>query len=196
MIGLTGGIGSGKSTVAVMLAAHGAYVVDADQVARDVVAAGTPGLARLAQEFGSDIITEDGGLDRAALAAVAFADSASTSRLNAITHPLIFARTAELFNAAPPGAVVIHDVPLLAELGLANAYRMVIVVDAPDELRVRRLLLRGLTEADARRRITAQATREQRLAIADIVLENHGDMADLQGQVDEIWPRLLTTHAR
>jgi len=195
VIGLTGGIGSGKSTVAAMVVRHGAYVVDADAVAREVVAVGTPGLALLVKEFGPQILAADGGLDRTALAAVAFADPESTSRLNAITHPLIFARTAELFDAAPPGAVVIHDVPLLTELGLAPAYRMVIVVDCPDELRVRRLLNRGLTEHDARRRIAAQATRQQRLAIADAVLHNHGDLADLKAQVDALWPRLCDVPA-
>lgn len=196
VVGLTGGIGSGKSTVSALLAARGAYIVDADSIAREVVAAGTPGLAALVEEFGPRVVAPGGGLDRGALADIAFVDPAKRTRLNEITHPLIFARTAELFAAAPADAIVVHDVALLTELGLAAAYRMVIVVDCPDELRVARLVARGLAEHDAWRRIDAQASREDRLAIADVVLENDSDFAALERQVDDLWPHLATFRAR
>lgn len=196
VVGLTGGIGSGKSTVSALLAARGAYIVDADSIAREVVAAGTPGLAALVEEFGPRVVAPGGGLDRGALADIAFVDPAKRTRLNEITHPLIFARTAELFAAAPADAIVVHDIALLTELGLAAAYRMVIVVDCPDELRVARLVARGLAEDDAWRRIDVQASREDRLAIADVVLENDSDFAALERQVDDLWPHLATFRAR
>lgn len=189
-VGLTGGIGSGKSTVSAMFAELGADVIDADAVAREVVAPGTEGLRTLVAEFGPGILSADGALDRAAMAAVVFADESARARLNAITHPRIAARTAELMAALPDDAVVIHDVPLLAELGLQDAYELVVVVDAPDEVRVARLIDRGLAEADARARIAAQATREQRLAIADVVLDNSGDLKSLRAQVVKAWPMI------
>lgn len=192
-VGLTGGIGSGKSTVAQLFAARGAYVIDADAIAREVVAPGTPGLAALAGAFGRGIILADGSLDRAGLAAVAFADSASRERLDAITHPLIRARTLELYEAAPASVVIVHDVALLTELNMAAAYDFVVVVDCPDDVRVRRLLTRGLTEQDARARMAAQATREQRLAIADEVIDNAGSLAELEQQVDRVWGRISAT---
>ncbi|MEZ5119282.1 MAG: dephospho-CoA kinase [Candidatus Nanopelagicales bacterium] len=186
-IGLTGGIGSGKSTVSAMLADLGAHVIDADTIAREVVAPGTDGLAALVEAFGPDILTSDGSLNRAALADRAFADESARARLNAITHPRIAARTAELMRKIPENAVLVHDVPLLVEVGLQDAYDMVLVVDAPDDVRVRRLLERGLDEQDARARIAAQATREQRLAVADVVLDNSGSLGDLREQVERAW---------
>lgn len=194
-VGLTGGIGSGKSTVAQLLAARGAYVIDADAISREVVAPGTPGLAALADVFGSGIIQADGSLDRAGLAAVAFADAASRQRLDAITHPLIRERTLQLYAEAPDGAVIVHDVALLTELNMADAYDLVVVVDCPDDVRVRRLLGRGLTERDARARMAAQATREQRLAIADEVIDNSGSLAELEEQVDRVWDRVCVVAA-
>ncbi len=189
-IGLTGGIGSGKSTVAGMLADLGAHVIDADALAREVVAPGTDGLAELVAQFGTGILAADGSLDRAALGAVVFADPAARERLNAITHPRIAARTAELVAALPDDAVLVHDVPLLAELGMQDAYDLVVVVDAPDDIRVARLMQRGLDERDARARIAAQASRDQRLAIADVVLDNSGSLADLKAQVLQAWPQV------
>jgi dephospho-CoA kinase len=186
-IGLTGGIGSGKSTVSAMLADLGAHVIDADAVAREVVAPGTEGLAALVEAFGPDILAPDGSLNRAALADKAFADEVARQRLNAITHPRIAARTAELMRNIPEDAVLVHDLPLLVEVGLQDAYDMVLVVDAPDEVRVQRLLERGLDEQDARARIAAQATREQRLAVADVVLDNSGSLGDLREQVERVW---------
>lgn len=188
-IGLTGGIGSGKSTVARMFAELGADVIDADEIAREVVEPGTPGLAALVAEFGPEILDGD-RLDRAALADVVFEDASARERLNAIIHPLIAARTAELIAALPEDAILVHDVPLLVELGLQGAYDLVVVVDAPDEVRVARLVERGLTEQDARARIAAQASREQRLAAADIVLDNAGDLESLSRQVRSAWAKV------
>ncbi|MFN8127690.1 MAG: dephospho-CoA kinase [Candidatus Nanopelagicales bacterium] len=188
-IGLTGGIGSGKSTVARMFAELGAHVIDADAVAREVVEPGTPGLAALVEEFGNGILDGD-RLDRTSLAQIVFEDEGARTRLNAIIHPLIGARTAELIAALPPDAVFLHDVPLLVELHLENAYDLVVVVDAPDDVRVSRLVERGLTEDDARARIATQATREQRLAVADVVINNSGDLDQLREQVRSAWPKV------
>ncbi len=193
-IGLTGGIGSGKSTVAALLAELGAHVIDADAVAREVVAPGSDGLAALVEAFGTGILSPDGALDRAALAQRVFADDSARAQLNAITHPRIAARTAELTAQLPGDAVLVHDVPLLAELGLQGNYDFVVVVDAPDEQRVHRLVERGLSEPDARARIRAQSTREQRLAVADVVIDNSGSLADLTEQVQKVWPRLSGRH--
>ena len=187
-VGLTGGIGSGKSEVARLLAERGAVVIDADRVAREVVAPGTPGLAKVAEEFGPEVIGPDGGLDRAMLAGRVFTDPAARARLNQIVHPLIAARTAELAAAAPPGAVLVHDVPLLAENKLAGAFDLVLVVETPVEIRLRRLeQARGMAGADARARMSVQASDAQRRAIADVVIENSGDLADLAAAVDEVW---------
>ncbi|MCZ2824894.1 MULTISPECIES: dephospho-CoA kinase [unclassified Modestobacter] len=186
-IGLTGGIGSGKSTVAALLAERGAVVVDADRLAREVVAPGTPGLAAIAEEFGSDVLAEDGALDRAALAAVVFADPAARARLDAIVHPRVRARAAELAAAAPSGSVVVQDVPLLVETGQAGSFDLVLVVETDPETRVARLLDRGLSAADARARIASQATDEQRRAVADVVLHNDGGRAALAEQVQRFW---------
>ncbi len=189
-VGLTGGIGSGKSTVSAMFAELGAHVIDADAIAREVVAPGSDGWRAIVDEFGPEILSPDGALDRGALAEIVFTDDSARARLNAITHPRIAARTAELMAQFPIDAVMIHDVPLLAELGLHDAYELVIVVDAPDDLRIARLVERGVSATDARARINAQASREQRLAIADIVIDNSGDLPALREQVQKAWPRV------
>jgi dephospho-CoA kinase len=189
-IGLTGGIGSGKSSVAALLAERGAAVVDADAIAREVVSPGSIGLAELVEAFGAQIKQPDGSLNRTALAEIAFASPEAKATLNAITHPLIAQRTGELIAGVPGDAVLVHDIPLLTELGLQDGYDLVVVVDCPDEIRVARLLDRGLTEDDARARIGAQATRDQRLAIADVVVDNSGDWESLAHQVDELYGRI------
>ncbi len=186
-IGLTGGIGSGKSTVAGLLAARGARIVDADRIAREVVEPGTPGLDAVVAAFGSDVLAPDGALDRPALAAVVFADPDARRRLDGIVHPLVRARAAELVAAAPPDAVVVQDVPLLVETGQAGSYDLVLVVEADLDTRVRRLVGRGLSEDDARARIAAQATDEQRRAAVDVVLDNSGTVGDLEAQVERFW---------
>ena len=186
-IGLTGGIGSGKSTVAALLAQRGARVVDADRIAREVVEPGTPGLAAVVAEFGDGVLTADGALDRPALAAVVFGDPAARARLDAVVHPLVRARAAELVEAAPPDAVVVQDVPLLVETGQAGSYDLVLVVETDLETRVARLGERGLAAEDARARIASQATDEQRRAVAGVVLRNDGDRAALEAQVERFW---------
>jgi len=186
-IGLTGGIGSGKSTVSALLAAHGAVVVDADRIAREVVEPGTPGLAAVVEAFGPAVLTPDGALDRPALAAVVFADPEARRRLDAIVHPLVRARGRALEAAAPPGSVVVHDVPLLVETGQASSYDLVLVVLADEETRVARLVQRGLAAEDARARIAVQATDEQRRAAAYVVLDNSGTPEQLAAQVDRVW---------
>jgi dephospho-CoA kinase len=187
-IGLTGGIGAGKSTVAERLRELGALVVDADRVAREVVEPGTPGLAAVTEAFGAAVIAIDGRLDRPALGRIVFADPDQLARLNAIVHPLVAARTQELVAAAPAGAVVVHDVPLLVENDLAAGYRLVIVVDAPEAVRVERLVrTRGMAPDDARARIRAQATDEQRRAVADVLIDNSGPVEATRGQVDDAW---------
>ncbi|MEU1288127.1 dephospho-CoA kinase [Kitasatospora sp. NPDC005856] len=190
-IGLTGGIGAGKSEVSRLFAARGAVIVDSDVIAREVVAPGTDGLAAVVAEFGPQVLREDGTLDRPALGAVVFADPERLKALNAIVHPLVRDRAAELEAAAAPDAAVVHDVPLLAENHLAPLYDLVVVVDAADEVRVDRLVrLRGMTEEEARARMAAQATREDRLAIADLVIDNSGGLAELEARVDEVWSEL------
>ncbi|MBI1377198.1 MAG: dephospho-CoA kinase [Frankiales bacterium] len=194
-VAVTGGIGSGKSAVSARLARHGAVVVDADAIAREVVEPGTPGLAAVAAEFGPSVLTADGRLDRAAMAALVFADDERRRALEAIVHPLVGARSAELIAAAPPDAVVVYDVPLLAEsaggaLGRVEGLDAVVVVEAPLAARVERLVTRGLSEADARARIAAQATDEERRRIADHVVVNDGDLADLDARVDVLWAAL------
>lgn len=186
-IGLTGGIGSGKSTVAARLAAHGAVIVDADRIAREVVEVGTPGLAAVVEAFGPGILTADGALDRPALAAVIFSDPEARARLDAIVHPLVRQRAGEVERAAPPDAVVVHDVPLLVETGQAASYDLVLVVEADEEARVRRLVARGLSEDDARSRVAAQASDDQRRAVADVVLDNSGTTEQLTDQVQRFW---------
>jgi dephospho-CoA kinase len=186
-IGLTGGIGSGKSSVSRLLAAHGAVIVDADVIAREVVEPGTPGLAAVVEAFGPRVLAADGSLDRPGLAAVVFGDPEARRRLDAIVHPLVRARAAEVAAAAPSDAVVVHDVPLLVETGQAGGYDLVLVVEADPETRVARLVQRGLTAEDARARMAAQATDEQRRAVADVVLDNSGTPEELAAQVDRFW---------
>lgn len=190
-IGLTGGIGSGKSEVARLLAARGAVVVDADALAREAVAPGTPGLAAVVEEFGPGVLAPDGSLDRAALGRTVFAHPDRREALERIVHPYVARRSAELMAAAPPDAVVVYDVPLLVEKGLASGFDLVVVVVADAEKRVRRVsTARGLPPADVRERIAAQATDEQRRAVADVVLDNDGDLAALERQVDALWADL------
>ena len=187
-VGLTGGIGSGKSTVAERFRELGAVVIDADLIAREVVAAGSPGLAAVRQRFGDAVIAPDGSLDRASLGAIVFADTQARKGLEAIAHPLIQARTAALMGAAAPHEIVVHDVPLLAELDLAAAYHLTVVVGADDDIRVARLTGgRGFTEADARARIAAQVGDQVRRAAADVWLDNNGTVHGLLGQVDALW---------
>lgn len=194
-VGLTGGIGSGKSAVAARLAELGAVVVDADAVAREVVEPGTPGLAAVLAEFGAGMRAPDGGLDRAALGRLVFADDDARRRLNAIVHPLIAARTAELIAAAPPDAVLVHDVPLLVDNDLAAAYDVVLVVETPVPLRLARLVRgRGMTEDEARGRMAAQASDADRRAVADHVIVNDGTLADLTSHVDALWAAHLAPH--
>jgi dephospho-CoA kinase len=186
MVGLTGGIGAGKSAVASRLAAHGAVVIDADRLAREVVAPGTDGLAEVVDAFGSEVLGPDGALDRAALATRVFGDEEARRRLEKIIHPRVRARTAELVAAAPPDAVVVNDVPLLVEAGLANAYEVVIVVLADERTRIGRLMAdRGMTRGEAEARIRAQATDDQRRAVADVVIVNDGTIDELDRTVDE-----------
>jgi dephospho-CoA kinase len=188
MVGLTGGIGAGKSAVAERLAAHGAVVIDSDRLAREAVAPGTDGLADVVAEFGPEVLAGDGSLDRARLASVVFGDDAARRRLEGIIHPRVRERTAELIAAAPPDSVVVNDVPLLVEAGLAEAYEVVIVVLADEEARVERLVHdRGMTRDEATARIRAQATDEQRRAVADVVIVNDGTIEDLHKKVDEVW---------
>jgi dephospho-CoA kinase len=186
-IGLTGGIGSGKSTVSRLLKQRGAVIVDADAIAREVVAPGTPGLAAVVEAFGDGVVAPDGSLDRPALAAVVFADPDARKRLDAIVHPLVRARATEVAAAAPADAVVVNDVPLLVETGQAGSYDLVLVVEADPGTRVARLVQRGLTAEDARARMAAQATDEQRRAVADVVLDNSGTPEELEAQVDRFW---------
>ncbi|GAA4747540.1 dephospho-CoA kinase [Gordonia alkaliphila] len=191
-VGLTGGIGAGKSTVAKTFIERGAYHVDADRIAREVVEPGTPGLAALVEAFGPEILAADGSLDRPALAARAFVDEESVKTLNGITHPLIGARTQELNDAAPADAVILHDVPLLVEGHMAPFYDAVIVVHTDADLRLDRLVnLRGMDADDARARIDAQATDEQRRAVADIWLDNSGTPDELAAQALQVWTERL-----
>jgi dephospho-CoA kinase len=191
LVGLTGGIGAGKSTVAGLLAERGALILDADIAAREVVAPGTDGLAAVIAEFGDGVLGSDGALDRAALAAVVFADPDRRAALNAIVHPRVRAWMAERLAAAPEGSVVVQDVPLLVESGLAGMFELVVVVDAADSVRVARLVRdRGMTEQEATARIAAQAPREQRLAAADVVVNNDGTPEELADQVAALWNRI------
>lgn len=191
-IGLTGGMGAGKSTVARVLAACGAVIIDSDLIAREVVAPGTEGLAALVDAFGNEILAADGSLDRPALAAKAFSDDAARARLNSITHPLVGKRTAELIAAAAPDAILVQDIPLLVENGLAPLMNLVLVVDVDAEVRIRRLVeFRGVAEADARARISTQATDEQRRAVADVLLDNSGAEGDVEAAVRQLWDERL-----
>ncbi|GAB3940265.1 dephospho-CoA kinase [Corynebacterium tapiri] len=193
LIGLTGGIGSGKSTVARRLVEHGFTIVDADAIAREVVEPGQPALAELAEEFGADILDEDGALRRSVLAQRAFATAEATAALNAITHPRIREETNRQFAEAEQcgDRVVIYDMPLLVEQGLHNDMDLTVVVDVAAETRVRRLVeSRGLEEDDARRRIAAQISDEKRREAADVVIDNNVGLPELYAQVDELAARL------
>lgn len=190
-VGLTGGIGAGKSEVSRLLASYGAVIVDADKIAREVVEPGTPGLAAVVEEFGDGVLAPDGTLDRPKLGGIVFSDPGKLKALNAIVHPLVGARSAELEAAAGPDAVVVHDVPLLTENGLAPLYDLVVVVDAAPLTQLDRLVrLRGMAEDEAKSRMAAQATREQRLAVADLVIDNDGPLEALEPQVRTVWERL------
>jgi dephospho-CoA kinase len=190
-VGLTGGIGAGKSEVAGRLAEHGAVVIDADRLAREVVAPGTDGLREVVAAFGPGLLGPDGALDRSALAEAVFGDEPARRRLEAIIHPRVRARTAELTRAAPAAAIVVNDVPLLVETGIAASYHLVVVVEAAEATRVARLVQRGLTESQARSRIRAQAADAARRAAADVLLANDGTRAELRAAVDAVWDRLI-----
>jgi dephospho-CoA kinase len=190
-VGLTGGIGAGKSEVSQRLAAHGAVIIDADAIAREVVEPGTPGLAQVVAAFGPEVLLPDGSLDRPRLGDIVFADPDLRARLNAIVHPLVGARMRELEESASPGSIVVHDVPLIAENNMASAYDLVVVVDVPPRLQLDRLVRhRDLTREQARARMAAQASREQRLGIAGIVVDNSGSLAELDRQVRDLWIEL------
>ncbi|HEY0774479.1 MAG TPA: dephospho-CoA kinase [Nocardioidaceae bacterium] len=190
-VGLTGGVASGKSTVSAMLRDLGAVVVDADLLAREVVAPGTEGLAEIVAAFGDKVLTPEGELDRPAMGAIVFGDEEARRRLEAIIHPRVRQRSAELEAAAGPDAVVVHDIPLLAETGQAGTFDAVVVVDVPVETQVERMVrLRGMTEAEAKARIAAQATREQRLAVATHVIDTPGTVEDLRDRVAEVFGEL------
>ena len=199
-VGLTGGIGSGKSSVAARLAKLGAVVLDGDTAARAIVEPGTAGLARIAETFGPGALRADGSLDRAKLAGIVFSDEVAREKLNDITHPLIHGhmRAAEdaAVSAGGPDTIVVHDVPLLAEGQRSGDFELVIVVDVPPEVQVSRLAGRGLPEDQARARMAAQATREERLAIADIVIDNSGTPQDLDRRVAEVWADLVARAKR
>jgi dephospho-CoA kinase len=189
-IGLTGGIGSGKSTVAARLAELGAIVIDADAIAREVVETGTEGLQQVVARFGDEILTSDGTLDRPKLGCIVFADPDALADLNAIVHPLVAARTAQLMGRVAEDDVVVYDVPLLVENELQGGFDAVLVVEAPIEVRLKRLAARGLTEDDARSRIATQASDEQRREVATVVLDNAGSVGELRAQVDDAYRRL------
>jgi dephospho-CoA kinase len=190
-VGLTGGIGAGKSEVSRRLAAQGAIVIDADVIAREVVAPGTDGLAEVVATFGPGVLAADGSLDRAKVGDLVFTDKDQLARLNAIVHPRVGARMRELEDSAGPGSIVVHDVPLIAENNLADGYDLVVVVDVPPRIQVDRLVrLRGMSREQARARMAAQASREQRLAIADMVVDNSGSLAELDRQVGDLWAEL------
>ncbi len=195
-VGLTGGIGSGKSTVSELLAAHGAVVIDYDVLAREAVEPGSPGLQAIADRFGSGVITADGTLDRPALAAIVFADPEALTDLNAITHPAIWRLAAEREAQAGPHAIVVHDNPLLVEMGAAEHCDVVVVVDVPEEVQIARLVsTRGMSEDDARARIATQASRQQRTGAADLVIDNTGPLDELALIVGGTWDELVSRAA-
>ncbi|KQQ51123.1 dephospho-CoA kinase [Plantibacter sp. Leaf314] len=198
LIGLTGGIASGKSTIATRLAEHGAVVIDADVLSREVVEPGTPGLAAIAARFGADVIGPDGTLDRPALGAIVFSDEQARADLNAIVHPEVKRRSqARIAEASSdPAAIVVYDVPLLVETGRADEFDLVVVASAPESVRADRLVeLRGLDRGEAERRIASQATEAQRTAVADVVIDTAGTLAHTVDQVDAVWRRALSNGA-
>lgn len=190
-VGLTGGIGSGKSTVSALLADRGAVVIDYDLLAREAVEVGTPALAQIVERFGPGVLRPDGALDRPALGAIVFGDDEARRDLEAITHPAIGELAWARDEAAPAGSILVHDHPLLVETGLAQLMDFVVVVDLPEEIQLDRLVrLRGMSPEDARARIAAQASRDDRRAAADVVIDNSGTPADLAAAVDALWARL------
>ena len=191
-VGLTGGIGSGKSTVARALARRGAVVIDADTIAREVVEPGQPGLAAVVERFGAGVLDGDGRLDRPKLAALVFDDAAARADLNAIVHPRVAAETARRIGAASSDAVVVIDVPLLVEAA-RSGYDLVVVVEAPEAVRLERLVGRGMDPDDARKRMGAQATDAERRKVADVVLDNSGTEEDLERQIDALWAQLIAS---
>lgn len=196
-VGLTGGVASGKSTVADMFADLGAVIIDADALAREVVAKGTTGLTAVVDEFGEELLGADGELDRQAMGRLVFNDDQARKRLEQIVHPLVFERIVELEEQAPAGAVVVHDIPLLAESGRADTFDAVVVVDAPPELQVERMTGdRGWTDEDAMSRIRSQASRADRLAIATHVIENTGTREDLRTLVAEVFADVVSAGSR
>jgi dephospho-CoA kinase len=191
LVGLTGGIASGKSTVSAMLAERGAEVIDADHIARQVVMPGTPAWCKIRDHFGPGVLHPDGHIDRQALADIVFADKSKLALLNEITHPAIFARIADRLEAHHgQDVVVVLDAALLIEAGLAEGVDVVIVVHSPREIQVERLAAKGVGQTDARNRIASQLEPEKRLARADIVIDNSGSLEDLGRQVDKIWKEL------
>lgn len=194
LVALTGGIASGKSTIARRLAEHGATVVDADQIVRDVQQPGMPVLAAIAAEFGSGMLQPDGSLDRAALGARVFGDAAAVARLNAIVHPAVRAESERRFRQAldaDPRGIVVYDVPLLVEARVDDPWDLIVVAHAPADVRRDRLVaLRGMTESDAAARLASQVPDEARLAIADVVIDTTGPLAETERQVDDLWDRL------
>ena len=191
-VGLTGGIGAGKSEVSRRLASYGAVVIDADAAAREVVAPGTPGLAEIAAEFGPEVLRSDGSLDRDRLGELVFADPSLRMKLNAIVHPRVAERMAEPERAAVGAAVVVHDIPLLAENHLEGNFDVVVVVDVPPRVQMERLArARGMPRAQAEERMRAQASRQERLAVASIVVDNSGSLAELDREVGDLWAELL-----
>ena len=194
-VGLTGGIASGKSTVADELARRGAVIIDADELAREVVEPGTPGLAAIVRRFGEGV-QRDGRLDRAALAAIVFADPQARRDLEQIIHPEVRRRAAEREAALPDTAVIVHVIPLLVETGQQSDFDLCVVVDVDPQTQLARLMARGpMSREEAESRIAAQATREQRLAAADIVIHNVGAITDLTNQMDDLWSDLISVHA-
>jgi dephospho-CoA kinase len=195
-IGLTGGIASGKSMVSARLQERGAVLVDADALAREVVEPGTEGLERIVAAFGKDVLAADGRLDRPGLGALVFDNPERLKLLNGIVHPLVRSRAAAITAAAPDDAVVVQDIPLLVETGQGSSFHLVVVVDAPDDVRLQRMEeLRGMTAEAARSRMNAQASREDRLAAADVVLDNSGTVQHLLAQVDRLWDNRLVPFA-
>jgi dephospho-CoA kinase len=189
-VGLTGGVGSGKSTVARRFAEHGAVVIDADAIAREVVEPGTPGFRAVVDRFGPAVVGADGALDRPALAGLVFSDDERRSELNAIVLPLVGQRVAELEATAPADAVTVYDVPLLVEGDMAAGFDFVVVVLAAVQTRLERLAGRGMEEDDARRRMASQASDEQRRAVADAIIDNDGDLDALSAAADRVWARI------
>jgi dephospho-CoA kinase len=196
MVGLTGGVGAGKSAVSALLAGHGAVVIDADAIAREVVEPGTAGYDAVVARFGPAVVAADGALDRAAIAAIVFEDKAARNDLNAIVHPLVGRRSAELMATVPADAIVVYDVPLLVEGGLAAGFDCVVVVEANEATRLARLAERGLPEEQARARMAAQVGDEERRAVAHEVINNDGTRESLADEVRELWQRLLARRDR